>query len=260
MRSRWNSWLREDFICCSVHALLFGVLWLGGYQTSGPPSTEVPRSSYITVKAAVEVKERTDLSLSHLTCSSRSEDRSEVHGEKVNSHLGEWEAWFWSQQPHPWRNWAGREHNPGLEHARVCVLSVLWPTPAVVPGFPAQLSSASLARHCHLFFEGNIVIWSFSIKMWVVAWDTSNDANIHTLLHSLWTGMCNLGAIYKHSLARHPHFCDLQLSTGIMKLQRLILNLETDEFPCLSSVEQVKIVKIIITTMLICYYGYTLFK
>lgn len=147
-----------------------------------------------------------------LTCSSRADAGSEVHREKVKSQLGEWEAQSWSQEQHPWRNCAGREHNLGLEHARacthVCVLSVLRPTPAAAPGFPAQPSSMSVARHRHLSVEGNTVIWSFSIKMWVVAWDTSNDANIHILLHSLWTGMCNLGAIYKHSPARHPHFCD----------------------------------------------------
>lgn len=126
-------------------------------------------------------------------------------------------------------NWESGKHDPGVRSrvlegaelagntiqgwsthvcAHVCVLSVSQPTPAVATGSPAPLPSMSVARHCHLFVEGNSVIWSFSIKMWVVAWDTSNDANIHTLLHSLWTGMCNLGAIHKHSPARHPHFCD----------------------------------------------------
>lgn len=137
--------------------------------------------------------------------------RSEMRGEKWN------------------HSWESGKHDPGASSsilegtelegntiqgwsmrvcARVCALSVFWPAPAVAPRFPALLSSASVARRCHLFVKGDAVTWSFSIKMWVVAWDTSNDANIHILLHSLWTGMCNLGAIYKHSPARHPHFCD----------------------------------------------------
>lgn len=43
-----------------------------------------------------------------------------------------------------------------------------------------------------------------------------------------------------------------------MKPQRLVLNLETDAFSCLSSIAQDKIIKII--TMLIRYYRYTQLK
>lgn len=259
MGSRWNSWLREDFICSASR-------WPFAKELSNLRSTQhwggLSILYYFSEQQWRWGKEL-DLSLWHWPAAHTQRPEVRSVGRRWN------------------HNWESGKHDPGVSSsilegtelegstvqgcsmwvcAHVCVLSMLGPTPAVAPGFPAQLSSASLARHCHLFVEGNTVIWSFSIKMWVVAWDTSNDANIHTLLHSLWAGMCNLGAIYKHSLARHPHFCDLQLSTGIMKLQRLILNLETDEFPCLSSVALVKIVKIIITTMLICYYGYTLFK
>lgn len=171
----------------------------------GHPGPRWPDHPTSPSKAAVEVRERTKLSLWHWPAAHTQKAEERCVGRRWN-HNGE-----------------SRKHDPGVSSSTLegtelegstvqgwstCGSSQLWPTPAVAPGFPAQLSSASVARHCHLFVKGNTVIWSFSIKMWVVAWDTSNDANIHTLLHSLWTGMCNLGAIYKHSLARHPHFCD----------------------------------------------------
>lgn len=55
-------------------------------------------------------------------------------------------------------SWKGAQSRAGAcVCVHMCVLSVLWPTPAVAPGFPAQVSSASVARHCHLFIEGNTV-------------------------------------------------------------------------------------------------------
>lgn len=145
------------------------------------------------------------------TCSSHAEAKERCLGRKRN------------------QTWESGEHDPGdrssiLEGTKVegntiwvwgmcvsthaCALRVLGPTPAVSPGFSAQPPSMSVTIHCHLFVEGNAVIWSFSISMWVVAWDMSNDIHIHTLLQSLWTGMCNLGAIHRRSQARHPHFYD----------------------------------------------------
>lgn len=198
MGSRWNSWLRKDFICCSVNASHLSGLWLRCYQTSGPRWPDHPKLHF---KVSAEVRGTTDLPWWHRPADHRQRHKRGAWGEGgIKPGKGASTVLQSGAASLKGPSWKQTQCRSGA------ALGVLRPIPPVAPGFSAQPSSMSVAIHGHLFVEGNAVIWSFSIKMWVVAWDTSNDVHIHTLLHSLWTGMCNLGAIHKHSQARHPHF------------------------------------------------------
>lgn len=111
MGSRWNSWLRKDFICCSVNASHLSGLWLRCYQTSGPRWPDHPKLHF---KVSVEVRGTTDLYPGGTDLPITGRGTSEVPGEKGESNLGKGRARSWSQEQHPWKDRAGSKHNAGL--------------------------------------------------------------------------------------------------------------------------------------------------